>query len=224
MELGPGEPAAGPWHVEPLEVFARRVAEAAGTPSGRPRIVAVDGRGGGGKTALAGRLGRALRPAAVVHSDDVAWGHSRFGWSDLMIAGVLEPLRAGRAVRFRPPGWDRDARDGRIEVAAGLSTVVVEGVGVGRRELAAFADAVIWVQSDYAEARRRGLRRDMAEQGRDADEAARAWDEWEAEEVPFLAGDRPWSRARLIVGTTSSVPHDPETEVVVSAPSAPRHR
>jgi hypothetical protein len=218
MELGPGEPAAGPWRVEPLEVFARSLAEAAGTPVGRPRIIAVDGRGGGGKTALAERLGRAMRPAAVVHSDDVAWAHSRFGWDDLMIAGVLEPLRAGDPVHYRPSGWVKDGREGYLDVAAGLSTVLIEGVGVSRRALAHLVDVTVWVQSDFGEAKRRGIDRDMAELGRDPDEAVRAWDEWEAEEVPFLLDDQPWQRAHVIVGTASSVPHDAETEVVVSAP------
>jgi hypothetical protein len=237
MELGPGEPAAGPWRVEPVEVFAGQLAAAAGqraaagqtaaagqigaagqlaaagAPAGRPRIIAVDGRGGGGKTALAERLRRALPPAAVVHSDDVAWGHARFGWADLMIDGILRPLHAGEAVHYRPPGWDQDFRDGHIDVPAEASTVILEGVGVSRRELAPLIDVLVWVQSDYVEAKARGMRRDMAELGRDQDEALLRWDEWEAEEVPFLLADKPWERAHFIVGTASSLPHDPETEV-----------
>jgi hypothetical protein len=218
MKLGPGEPAAGPWRVEPVDVFARWLAEAAGTPVGRPRLIAVDGRGGGGKTALAERLCRAMRPAAVVHSDDVAWAHSRFGWDDLMIGGVLQPLRAGHPVHYRPPGWDRDGREGHLDVAAGASAVIIEGVGVSRRGLAPLVDVVIWVQSDFGEAKRRGIQRDMAELDRDEDEALRLWDEWAAEEVPFLLEDQPWLRAHVIVGTASSLPHDAETEVVVSPP------
>jgi len=218
MELGPGEPAAGPWRVEPMGVFARSLIEAAGTPVGRPRIIAVDGRGGGGKTALAERLHWAMRPAAVVHSDDVAWAHSRFGWDDLMIAGVLEPLRSGEPVQYRPPGWDRDAREGHVDVAADASTVIIEGVGVARRGLARLVDVVVWVQSDFGEAKRRGMTRDMDELGRDEGEAVRLWDEWAAEEVPFLQRDQPWQRAHFIVGTASSLPHDAETEVVVSPP------
>ncbi|GIM94052.1 uridine kinase family protein [Paractinoplanes toevensis] len=218
MELGPGEAAAGPWTVVPVEVFARSLAAAAGTPAGRPRIIAVDGRGGSGKTVLAERLGHRLEPAAVVHSDDVAWGHARFGWDDLMITGVLEPLRSGAAVRYRPPGWPPD-RPGHLELAAGLSTVLIEGVGVSRRSLRPLVDAAVWVQSDYVEAKQRGVRRDMAELGRTPAEADRLWDEWEAEEVPFLADDRPWQRAHFIVGTASSLPHDPNTEVVVAEPA-----
>jgi hypothetical protein len=221
MELGPGEPAAGPWHVEPLDAFARSLAEAAGTPSGRPRLIAVDGRGGSGKTVLAERLRPALSPAAVVHSDVVAWGHARFGWDDLMITGVLEPLHAGRPVSFRPPGWDHDVREGRIEVPAGLSAVIIEGVGVARRSLAPLVDVTIWVQSDYVEAKRRGTRRDIAEWGRTEEEASRLWDEWEDEEVPFLQDDQPWHRAHAIVGTSTPLRHDPETEVVVSRGGTP---
>jgi uridine kinase len=176
----------------------------------------VDGRGGSGKTALAGRLCRVLRPAAVVHSDDVAWNHSRFGWDDLMIGGVLEPLRAGRGVHYQPPAWRRAGRGGHIEVAAGASTVIVEGVGVSRRELAPLFDVRVWVQSDYDEARERGILRDKAELGRDDEEALREWWAWEAEEVPFLRDDRPWDRAHVIVGTGSTLPHDPDTEVMVA--------
>ncbi|WP_433381290.1 uridine kinase family protein [Actinoplanes sp. CA-142083] len=216
MKLGPGEPAAGPWRVESLDAFARSLAREAGTPAGRPRVIAVDGRGGGGKTALAQRLHRAMRPAAVVHSDDVAWAHSRFGWDDLMIAGVLEPLHTGNTVHYRPPAWDRDGRAGHIDVSPDATTVLIEGVGVSRRALAPFVDVMVWVQSDFAEAKRRGMDRDMAELGRDVDEALRLWDEWEAEEVPFLLDDRPWQRAHFIVGTASALPHDAETEVVVS--------
>jgi uridine kinase len=208
MQLGPGETEASPWRVEPFGEFARRLAAAAGTPANRPRIIAVDGRGGSGKTTLANRLAEALPPAAVVHSDDIAWNHSRFGWDDPMITGVLEPLRAGGPVHYQPPGWLTHGRDGQVDVRDGLSTVLLEGVGVSRRSLTPLLDATIWVQSDYVEARRRGLHRDMLETGWDDETALREWLEWEAEEVPFLLDDRPWARAQFIVGSTQPAPGD----------------
>jgi len=203
-------------------VFARSLAEAAGCAVARPRIIAVDGRGGSGKTALAERLCGAMAGAAVVHSDDVAWAHSCFGWDDLMVDGVLEPLRAGRGVRYQPPAWRAHGRDGRIEVPAEARTVIIEGVGASRRALAPLVDVAVWVQSDFAEARRRGVRRDMHTHGRDEGAALRAWDEWEAEEVPFLLEDRPWERAHFVVATASSLPHDPGTEVMVASPAGQR--
>lgn len=46
------------------------------TPTGRPPIAAVDGRGAGGKTTLAERIRAALPRTQVVHTDDIAWEHS----------------------------------------------------------------------------------------------------------------------------------------------------
>jgi hypothetical protein len=224
LTLGPGEPAAGPWRTEPLEVFTRSVADAAGSPPARPRIIAVDGRGGGGKTALADRLRAALAPAAVVHSDDVAWNHSRFGWDDRMIDSILEPLRAGHSVHYQPPGWAPNGRTGHLDIPAGAGTVLIEGVGVSRRSLVPLLDAAIWVQSDFEEARQRGIQRDIAELGRDEREALAIWYEWEEEEVPFLLDDRPWERAHFIVGTASALPHDPAAEVVSSRSTGPATR
>jgi uridine kinase len=129
---------------------------------------------------------------------------------------VLEPLRAGRAVHYQPPAWQREGRDGHIDIAADASTVIVEGVGVSRRALAPLFDVLVWVQCDYDEARHRGIVRDKAELGRDDEEALREWWAWEAEEVPFLRDDRPWERAHVIVGTASALPHDPDTEVMVA--------
>ena len=70
----------------------------------------------------------------------------------------------------------------------------------------------LWVQSDRVEARRRGIERD----GGPAHQAF--WDEWDAEEVPFLAADRPWERADLIVAGTPELPYDPAAELVVAEP------
>jgi hypothetical protein len=73
--------------------------------SGRPVILAIDGRSNSGKTTLAVRIQRAVPGAAVVHTDDIAWEHSRFGWDDLLVDGVLVPVHQGQPVSYRPPGW-----------------------------------------------------------------------------------------------------------------------
>ncbi|MBB2949222.1 energy-coupling factor transporter ATP-binding protein EcfA2 [Actinoplanes lutulentus] len=207
MKLGPDEPLAGPWQEQtPIDVAASVLA-AAGSPAGRPRLIAVDGRGGSGKSTLAGLLSDLTPDSAVVHTDDVAWWHSRFGWAPLMISGVLDPLHAGLGVRFRPPAWEQRGRDGFIEVPAGCSVVFVEGVGASRRELLPLLDAAIWVQSDFAEAERRGIERDLPLKNIDQQAAKREWDEWMAEEIPFLSADRPWERADLLVrGTGGGTP------------------
>jgi uridine kinase len=217
MLLGPGEPVAGPWRVERLDVFARSLLDV-GDPPSRPRILAVDGRSASGKTTLADRLSQVLPGAAVVHTDDVAWNHSRFGWDDLMLAGIIAPLHAGRDVHYQPPAWQPHGRSGHIEVSADTSTVIIEGVGAARRQVAHLLDVAIWVQSDLDGAKRRGLRRDMVDHDFDESAALQNWDDWAAEEVPFLLGDRPWERADVIAATAPVLTHDPQTEVVIAPP------
>lgn len=189
-----GEPVAESWACVPVAEVAGTLLSSAGSPSGRPVVVAVDGRSGSGKSTLADRLHRAIADSVVVHTDDVAWWESFFGWDDLLASGVLGPARAGAAVRFRPPAWDQRGREGSIDVPAGTGVVIVEGVGASRRSLTHLVDARAWVQSDYPEARRRGIARDGGDQA-----ATDFWDAWIAEEDPFLAEDRPWERADVVV-------------------------
>ena len=184
----------------------------------RPVVLAVDGRSNAGKTTLAARIGRAVPGSAVVHTDDIAWRHSRFGWVDLLIGGILEPVHHGRAVSYRPPRWAEHGRDGSIEVPAGCALLVVEGDGAGRQEAADLIDALIWVQSDEREAQRRVLAR-IGKPG----EAPTIWDhrEWLAEEIPFNAAQRTWERADVIVCGTPQIPCDQVTEIVVAPPLSP---
>ncbi|HWS57746.1 MAG TPA: hypothetical protein VN257_04345 [Actinotalea sp.] len=206
------EPSAAPWQVRPLVEVVARLMAVVGDPAGRPAVVAVDGREGGGKSTAAGRIAAAVPGAVVVHTDDVAWWESFFGWDRLLAEGVLAPVRRGEAVSFTPPAWPPRGRPGAIEVPAGVPLVVVEGVGAGRRSLGPMLDAVVWVQSDHGEARRRGIARDGGES------ATAFWDEWEAEELVFLAQDRPWERAAVVLCGTPDVDHDPEREAVVGRP------
>ena len=157
----------------------------------------VDGRSGAGKTTIATRLA-ALLGADVVHTDDVAWEHSRFGWEDLLVDGVLEPWRRGDRVDYRPPAWVTHGREGSVTAGAGVP-LLVEGVGAARASLARLADLVVWVQSDRTLARTRGLARDASYGTRTPAEAEAFWDEWMTEEEPYLAADRPWERAHLVV-------------------------
>src|ERR1700722_16111938 len=105
LHLAPEETEAGPWRAELLSTVIESLTqhELADASSGRPAVLAVDGRSSSGKTTLAARIGQAVPGSTVIHTDDIAWAHSRFGWADLLIDGVLIPARRGPAGRFRPP-------------------------------------------------------------------------------------------------------------------------
>lgn len=216
--LPAGEPRVPRWQAVEDRAFARQVLEAAGQPQGRPRIVAVDGRGAAGKSTLAALLQRAVPASAVVHTDDLAWNEPYFAWGHLLVT-VLQQLRDGAAVHLRPPAWAANGRTGALEVPAGLELVVVEGVGASQREHAGLVDTTVWVQSDFAEAERRGIARDI-EQGvnGDAEQSVAFWHEWMGHELAFLQRQRPWERAELVVAGTPVIPLEPGQLAVSHGP------
>jgi len=217
--LAPEEPEAGPWRAERLTVIAATLMHPGygGSADHPPIVLAVDGRSSGGKTTLAARLQDAVPGSAVVHTDDIAWWHSRFGWADLLIDGILIPARAGRPVSYRPPQWDERQRPGAIEVPADCPLLIIEGVGAARRESAHLTDAAIWVQADEPETERRNLARVGQPGGSPTVQHMR---DWMAEEIPFLASQRPWEHASLFACGTPQILFDPASELVIAPPLA----
>jgi hypothetical protein len=210
VRLYPEEPAAGPWTATPLaEVAATLVG--AGRP-GRPALVAIDGRSSSGKTTLAARICLAVDGAVAVHTDDIAWRHSVFGWDELLATGVLLPARRGEAVAYRPQAWDIHGRPGAIELPYSAQLLIVEGVGAGRRALATYFDEIIWVQSDLDQTLARDRKRVAADEIN-----ADAYADWMAQERPFQADQETWVRARVIVSGSAS-PEQPVDDVIVAPP------
>lgn len=230
LQLAPDEPEAGPWRVERLSTVVnavtRRRPDQGG--SGRPAVLAIDGRSNNGKTTLAARIRELVPGSVVIHTDDIAWAHSRFGWADLLIDGILVPVHHGRAVSYRPPRWDEHGREGSIQVPAGCPLLIIEGDGAGRREADDLIDTLIWVQADEREAARRTAARaanrpaaDLA--NRPVDGAPFDDDGWMAEEISFNRAQRTWERADTIVCGTPEIPHDPSTEIVIAPPLVISH-
>ena len=227
MQLAPEEPEAGPWRVELLSTVVNAVTrrDPDRSSSGRPGVLAVDGRSNSGKTTLAARVRDMVPGSAVIHTDDIAWEHSRFGWADLLTDGILIPAHHGQAVSFRPPRWDEHGREGSLEVPAGCPLLIIEGDGAGRREVGHLIDTLIWVQADERETGRRAAARaanrpagdlaNMAADGAPIDEEG-----WMAEEIPFNAAQRTWERADIIVCGTPEIPYDLDTEIVIAPPPA----
>ena len=231
--LPPEEPPVTRWTVLPIEEVVRLLGASSQSARG-PNIVAIDGRSGSGKSSLASVLHRAIPHAAVVHLDDVpssaSWrggeaqktiltdpvpeGCSYFDWTERLLENIVLPYRAGQPVHYRPEAWDDWRRpEGATNVPAGCSTLILEGVGAGRRELTHVVDVSIWIQADFEEARRRGIARDGG-----GAESARLWDRFEAQELPFLAEQAPWERAKLIVAGTPELAYDPASQLVVAKP------
>ncbi len=225
LQLPKEEPEAGPWRVELLSTVVNAVTRRGPvwSRSSRPAVLALDGRSNNGKTTLAARIREMVPGSVIVHTDDIAWEYSCFGWTDLLVDGILGPAHQGQPVSYRPPRWDEHGRAGSIDVPGGCPLLIIEGDGAGRREVSHLIDTLIWVQADQGEAAQRAVVRDLDPDATDLanmppDGSPPDHDGWTAEEIPFNTAQRTWERADIIVCGSPEIPCDPVTQIVIAPP------
>ena len=199
IELQPEEPAVLQWQVSATDDLVAHLLSLVGTPQGRPAIIAVDGRGGSGKTTLTTALAAAVPGAQAFHLDDLIWNEPLYDWDQLYVDTLTQLRRAG-SLDLVPDKWREHGREGSIRIPTGSPLVLVEGTGAGLAAVRSLIDAHVWVQTGDDVAERRGIKRDIAEGvNGDAEESVRFWHWWMAGERLFFAKDRPWRRADVIV-------------------------
>ncbi len=159
-------------------------------------LVAIDGRGGSGKSSLAFFLAKRLSETTVVHTDDFAqpgvpgWDWRRFRRQ------VVEPLLRGEVGRYQRYDWQEDRLAEWYDVPS-RGVVIVEGVSSTRRELAVPWDVTVWVETPKDVRLVRGIARDG--------EAMRSqWENvWEPEEDRYVEEQQPDRRADIVVNGVS---------------------
>lgn len=159
---------------------------AAAQREGELVLVGIGGRGGAGKTTLAGMI-----PGAQVVSTDEFWTGDSFDIERLS-REVVVPLIEGATAQFASYDWAAGRAGGRRTVEPS-GIVVVEGVCALHRTLRDRYAVRVWVDAPYDVRLARGVARDG--------EAARAtWAEvWMPSEDRYVERDDPVSCAHLVI-------------------------
>jgi len=173
-------------------------------------VVAIDGRGGAGKSTLARALVENLDSACLFEFD---WFHlpksevtaEKRSDTERFIAEVVIPFKSGLCpLTFSKYNWGylSGKPDGLDEVKYKLKSaevLVVEGCNTLNPELSAHLDFCIWVDTDAEEALERGMRRDIEEYGLDPVKVTAAWKEWRNREEKSLEIDNRKLRADIVL-------------------------
>ncbi|MGI9603387.1 MAG: uridine kinase family protein [Acidimicrobiales bacterium] len=149
-----------------------------------PVLVAIDGRGGIGKSTIAAAVAaRLAADTTLIDGDDFCVGPPPGGWTTVEPSRradrcvdwrrqrpVLEALATSTATRWQPYDWDRD--DGTLradwEQRSATPVVILEGTFSARPELADLFSLRILLEAEAEEQQRRFIAR----------EGRREWDVW----------------------------------------------
>ena len=163
-----------------------------------PKIIAIDGPSGSGKSVLADTLRDDLRTAginaAIVRTDDFATWDDPVSWWPRLRTGVLIPLQHERPGSYQRTEWvDGIPRPGAMITVEVPEVLILEGVSAGRRSIRPELTKLIWCELPDPDER---LERAVARDGEACREHLRAWQRFEE---GWFAVDDPRSAADLIV-------------------------
>jgi uridine kinase len=137
-----------------------------------------------------------------------------FSWDALLITDLMPVLRERRALNYRPPAWVARGRDGAITLDGDRDFVIIEGVGASQQSVRSQLDVIIWVETPQSDREARDASRIAA-----GETSAASYARWMAEENAYVAAERPWEYADLIVDGSNSLDDDQETKIIFRVPN-----
>jgi uridine kinase len=160
-------------------------------------LVGIGGRGGAGKSTLAG-----LIPGAQVVGTDEFWDGSEFELSRLR-REVVDPLLEASVAHFHGFDWDAKRKAPTPRVVRPEGVVVIEGVCALHRMFRDAYDVRVWVDAPRELRLERGL-------ARDGEAARERWETvWMPSEQRYIERDDPIPSAHVIVdGSGGAAPSE----------------
>ena len=165
--------------------------------NGRFFTVAIDGRGGSGKTSFAELLKAKLPDFVILNGDDyfepikdpIVWGEFN---DKRFVAEVIESLKTGNKLTYRPYDWHADPHitEQKIEVTKGFCLERCYSFLFGLDW-----DLKIWVETPKEVCLERGIARELMPR----EKVIPAWKVWQAKEDEYIHGFRPQEKADVVI-------------------------
>jgi uridine kinase len=165
--------------------------------NGRFFTIAIDGRGGSGKTSFAELLKAKLPDFVMLNGDDyfepikdpTVWGEFN---DERFIQDVIEPLKRGNSFVYRPYDWHAtpNITEKNIEVTRGICLERCYSFGFSLDW-----DLRIWVETPKDVCLERGLARENMPK----EKTIPAWQLWQAREDAYIQKYQPQEKADIVI-------------------------
>jgi uridine kinase len=169
--------------------------------NGRFFTIAIDGRGGCGKSTLAELLKTKFPDFVVLNGDDyfepiddsTVWGEFN---DDRFANDVIEPLKSGNSFIYRPYDWHADPHitERKLEITKGF---ILERCYSFQFDLD--WDLKIWVETPKEVCLERGIVREMMPR----EKVIPAWKVWQAKEDAYIRDFKPQEKADIVIDGTN---------------------
>lgn len=159
-------------------------------------LVAIDGRGGSGKSTLSVKLVENLHDVNVVHLDDFAYPETD---RQRLLNQVINPLENNNPARYQRFDWGTKQLAEWHDIKPG-GIVIVEGVSTLHDVLYKHFDFKIWIECPAEVGFNRGLSRDLNVYKVNTKDD---WiNKWMPEEKKYIEEHKPQEKADFIVDGT----------------------
>jgi uridine kinase len=168
---------------------------------GNVMLIAIDGHGGSGKSALAELLSQKLS-AQIIHQDNFASWDNPLNWWPKLIKQVFEPIETGANTLSyeRSKWWENHHPEPAIDEPV-TPIMILEGVSSLRKEFRDYISLSIFVDTPIEICLKRGLARDSGT-GKPKEEIRKLWEQWLKDENEYIARDNPKEYADIVIDGT----------------------
>ena len=163
--------------------------------SNAPKVLCIDGPAGAGKTELSAAIASEFTSVYIIHMDDQydGWDDSLGdALSERLQKSIIQPLRAGNALRLQTYDWHTSTFGPEVEVAI-PELLIIEGVGAAQQIMRDIATLTVFVEIDDAAGRERVI-------ARDGDYMVERIDEWQRQQSEHHKKHRTRESCDLVLG------------------------